>query len=99
MVEDSFSQSVPVSKNEGKTKGTLYYDTREGEGIASKSTLQLRCVLKNEPNTLYQPIREVVALILRPSNARPGSHRRVGLIAWCDASIFDDAPEAEVVIV
>jgi hypothetical protein len=86
-------------KIEGKNMGKLYFDTREGEGIAAKSPLQLLCVLKNEPNSLYQPVREATVLILRPSNARPGSYRRVGLIAWCDAALFDDAPEAEVVIV
>lgn len=86
-------------KIEGKNSGRLYLDTREGEGIAAKSPLQLLCVLKNEPNTLYHPIREATVLILRPSNARPGSYRRVGVIAWCDAAIFDDAPQAEVVIV
>lgn len=86
-------------KVEGKNMGKLYFDTREGEGIAAKSQLQLLCVLKNEPSSLYQPIREAMVLILRPSNARPGSYRRVGLIAWCNAAPFDGAPEAEVVIV
>jgi len=83
----------------GMNFGRIHFDTREGEGIAAKSPLYILCVLKNEPNILYQPIREATALILRPSNARPGTYRRVGLIAWCDASIFDDAPETEVVIV
>jgi len=84
---------------QGENLGRIYFDTCDGEGIAAKSSLYLLCMLKNEPNILYHPIREAAALILRPSNARPGSYRRVGLIAWCDASIFDDAPEAEVIIV
>ena len=43
---------------------------------------------------IYQ-IQETTALILRPSNARHGNYKT---IAWCDASIFDDTPEAEVVL-
>jgi hypothetical protein len=80
-----------------KNLGPIYFDTYDGERIAAKSPLYLLCALKNEPNIGRYCINQ--SLILRPSNARPGSYRRVGLVAWCDASIFDDAPDVEVVIV
>jgi len=113
-VEDGFVRlrgpliSFPAGKSDhlgsllvsqAQTNGRIYFDTRESEGIASRSAVHLLCILKGEPHTLYQPVREATVLLLRQSNSKPGCYRRIGLIAGCDGSIFDNAPREEATIV
>lgn len=59
----------------------------------------LLCIVKDEPQNLYRPIRIAIALILAPCHDQPGTFRRLGLLEWCDASIFDNAKEEVVTVV
>jgi hypothetical protein len=91
--------SPPFTSLLRNSQGSYHFDTREGEGIARKVPLRLLCVLKDEPKSLYRPVHVATALILRRSSARPGTYRRVGILEWCNASIFDEATEMELTIV
>ena len=84
---------------QNSASGSCHFDTRDGEAIARKAPLRLLCVLKDERNALYRSVDVATALILRPSNARKGTYRRLGILQWCDATIFDEASEMDVTIV